>query len=135
MIQLNLQPPARINKERVNLVAVLAVLDEINGADGYDTEVVCERILPRLADDLRQALASKTCLSTHLEQRIEARDREIARLERQLAEAAVALDAERTVFEDSLLSLQSMLNDAFDWQDTEATEAAKQLIAELLLRF
>jgi hypothetical protein len=133
MIQLNIQPPARINKERVNLVAVLAVLDEINGADGYDTEVVCERILPRLADDLRQALASKTCLSTHLEQRIEARDREIARLERQLDEAAVLLDAERTLFEFSLRELHDIL--MFAELEPDAAEAAKKSIAELLLRF
>lgn len=132
MISLNLEPPARLNHERVNIVEVLAVLDEINGVDGYDPQVVCEQILPRLADDLRAALARKTCLSTHLEQRLDAKDREIRRLEEKLAESAVERDFERTVFEKFLHALQQLL---IELPISDAWRVVNALVEENLLRF
>lgn len=132
MIQLNLQAPARINHDCVNLVAVLALLDEINGYDGFPSDIVLENILPRLADDIRRSISHKTQVSTYLEERIAARDREIAKLERQLAEKDVELDFERTVFEKFLHALQALL---IELPISDAWRVVNALVEENLLRF
>lgn len=132
VIQLNLQAPARINHDCVNLVAVLALLDEINGYDGFPSDIVLENILPRLADDIRRSISHKTQVSTYLEERIAARDREIAKLERQLAEKDVELDFERTVFEKFLHALQALL---IELPISDAWRVVNALVEENLLRF